>query len=78
MQLTAHLPLKRAGSSGARSHRAGRTLRPVRPAPAAQDRAKRSGGPADTALYSCSCGFAFQAAVTTSVGCPHCGTSQAW
>jgi hypothetical protein len=41
-------------------------------------RAKRSGGPEDRALYSCSCGFAFKAEVSTSVGCPHCGTSQAW
>ena len=41
-------------------------------------RAKRSGGPEDTALYSCGCGYAFKAEVSTSVGCPHCGTSQAW
>ena len=41
-------------------------------------RAKRSGGPEDHALYSCSCGYAFKAEVSTSVGCPHCGTSQAW
>jgi len=41
-------------------------------------RAKRSGGPEDRALYSCHCGFAFKAEVSTSVGCPHCGTSQAW
>ncbi len=43
-----------------------------------QARAKRSGGPEDHALYSCHCGYAFKAEVTTSVGCPHCGTSQAW
>jgi len=24
------------------------------------------------------CGYAFKAAVTTSVDCPHCGTQQAW
>ena len=41
-------------------------------------RAKRSGGPEDQALYSCHCGHAFKAEVSTSVGCPHCGTSQAW
>jgi predicted Zn-ribbon and HTH transcriptional regulator len=41
-------------------------------------RAKRSGGPEDRALYSCSCGYAFKAEVSTSVGCPHCGSSQAW
>jgi hypothetical protein len=44
----------------------------------AQARAKRSGGPEDLALYTCQCGFAFKAAVTTSVGCPECGAGQAW
>jgi hypothetical protein len=32
----------------------------------------------DRAFYSCSCGYAWTTAVTTSVGCPHCGTEQAW
>jgi predicted Zn-ribbon and HTH transcriptional regulator len=41
-------------------------------------RAKRSGGPEDHALYRCQCGYVFRAEVSTSVGCPHCGTSQAW
>jgi hypothetical protein len=41
-------------------------------------RAKRSGGPEDRALYSCGCGHAFKAEVSTSVGCPQCGTHQAW
>jgi hypothetical protein len=41
-------------------------------------RAKRSGGPEDRALYSCGCGHAFKAEVSTSVGCPRCGTGQAW
>jgi hypothetical protein len=44
----------------------------------AQARAKRSGGPEDLALYTCQCGFAFKAPVTTSVGCPECGAGQAW
>lgn len=37
-------------------------------------------GPAgsDRALYQCGCGYSFTAEVTTTVGCPHCGTSQAW
>lgn len=34
--------------------------------------------PEDTALYTCGCGFAFQAPVTTSVACPQCGSGQAW
>jgi hypothetical protein len=32
----------------------------------------------DTALYKCGCGMIFDAPVTASVGCPHCGESQAW
>ena len=44
----------------------------------ASRRARESGGPEDTAFYTCSCGYAFDAAVTTSVACPHCGTTQAW
>ena len=40
--------------------------------------AQRTPAPEDQALYRCECGYAFKAEVTTSVGCPHCGTSQAW
>ena len=43
-----------------------------------RERARRSDGPEDRALYSCACGYAFKATVTTSVGCPHCGQTQAW
>ncbi len=40
---------------------------------------QRTGGPSlDTALYNCQCGYVFEAAVSTSVGCPHCGGTQAW
>ena len=46
--------------------------------PAAQrERNKRANMSQDAALYSCSCGYVFKAPVTTSVGCPHCGTAQA-
>jgi hypothetical protein len=34
--------------------------------------------PQDSALYTCQCGFVFEAQVSTSVGCPHCGGAQAW
>lgn len=34
--------------------------------------------PEDKALYTCSCGFVFDAPVTTSVQCLHCGQTQAW
>jgi hypothetical protein len=40
---------------------------------------RRDQGPLqDRALYNCHCGFIFEAAVSTSVGCPHCGDGQAW
>jgi len=41
-------------------------------------RAREAGGPLDRALYSCSCGYVFDAAVSTTVSCPHCGAEQAW
>ena len=44
----------------------------------AQERARRSGGSQDRALYACGCGYAFKASVTTTVGCPNCGQQQAW
>jgi hypothetical protein len=73
MQLTAALPsLRRRGRDDAHRGRAPHSVLQT------LARAKRSGGPEDTALYSCSCGYAFKAPVSTSVGCPHCGTSQAW
>lgn len=34
--------------------------------------------PQDHATYACRCGYVFEAAVSTSVGCPHCGDAQAW
>jgi hypothetical protein len=73
MQLTATFPTLLRRDRG--DAHAGRTRHAVLQTLA---RAKRSGGPEDLALYSCSCGYAFKAEVSTSVGCPHCGTSQAW
>ena len=46
--------------------------------PPARERNQRANVSQDAALYSCGCGYVFKAAVTTSVGCPHCGTDQAW
>jgi len=56
---------------------------PPAPQAAANDhpqerRARESGGPIDNAAYTCGCGLVFEAAVSTSVECPHCGTQQAW
>lgn len=41
-------------------------------------RVREAGGPSDLATYACECGYLFAASVTTTVGCPHCGTAQAW
>lgn len=41
-------------------------------------RRRESGGLQDEAVYTCECGFVFHAPVSTSVGCPHCGSAQAW
>ena len=43
-----------------------------------ENRELRTGGPQDRALYICRCGSAFQAVVSASVRCPHCGDLQAW
>jgi hypothetical protein len=72
MQLTTRLPHRRRT---ARPHP--RTSRP-KPEPQETRDAARGGGPQDRAFYGCACGYAFTAAVTTSVDCPHCGSAQAW
>jgi hypothetical protein len=74
MQLTTHLPKRRS----TRLARRRQPTAPVSPEAAETRDARRGGGPEDRALYSCICGFAFKAKVTTSVDCPHCGTEQAW
>jgi hypothetical protein len=54
------------------------------PAPPAEDelfderRLRASGGPNDRARYACGCGFVWEADVSASVACPHCGAAQAW
>jgi len=44
----------------------------------AAQRVREAGGPTDLASYACQCGYLFTAVVSTTVGCPHCGTAQAW
>ena len=44
----------------------------------AERRHRASVTPEDVAHYACSCGYQFQASVSTSVCCPHCGSGQAW
>ena len=75
MHLTTRLPKRRSN----RPKRAARPApHPAPPEPPEVRAARRAGGPEDRALYSCMCGYAFKADVTTSVDCPHCGTGQAW
>jgi hypothetical protein len=85
-------PTERRNRSERRPHIFGRPAQAAEPAPAApaaapeqpvdehlaERRHRDSVTPEDTALYGCSCGFQFQAPVSTSVSCPHCGTDQAW
>jgi hypothetical protein len=44
----------------------------------AAEQVRRAGGPLDEATYTCTCGYLFSAAVSTTVACPHCGAGQAW
>jgi hypothetical protein len=48
------------------------------PVDAATERVRDAGGPIDRASYACGCGLLFQAKVSTTVICPHCGAGQAW
>lgn len=67
----------RLGRRAARPDAARRALEETPPtAPQARERA--AGGPQDRAAYSCSCGCVFEAPVSTTVGCPNCGGTQAW
>ncbi len=53
-------------------------LVPTDPALAAERRLRSAGGPQDTALYRCDCGYIFDAPVSTTVRCPHCASDIAW
>jgi rubrerythrin len=72
-------PRSRPGGAQRRQHV---SRAPAQPEPEAdltdERRMRESGGPDDRAVYTCSCGYVFQADVTTSVTCPHCGSGQAW
>ena len=72
MQLTRPLTLPAARARARPARRARHA------AARARERNQRANVSQDAALYCCACGYVFKAAVTTSVGCPHCGTAQAW
>lgn len=69
----AHLPFRRTRPAAAPAERRERE----HPRTATQS-ARRAAACDDKAFYACGCGYAFTANVSTTVGCPHCGTDQAW
>ena len=69
---------RRRASSTRRGHRAPHTVPAAPEDRSPEARSREAGGPIDHAHYSCVCGYAFEAAVSTSVSCPHCGAGQAW
>jgi rubrerythrin len=86
MRVRPQRPTDRRSRTDRRAHIFGRqATEPAAEAPPviedehrAERRHRESVAPEDQALYRCQCGFAFEAAVTTSVVCPHCGAPQAW
>jgi len=85
MQLTTRLPKKRRSTRPARRQTTSVSPEAASASPGGSSPAsprtrdaRRGGGPEDRALYSCMCGYAFKAKVSTSVDCPHCGSQQAW
>jgi hypothetical protein len=69
-----HIPLRRGAHRRPRVVGTDDASQPERP----EERHRRAGGPEDKALYTCTCGYQFDAAVSASVQCPHCGQGQAW
>ncbi len=76
---------ERPGSGQSRRPHSQPRKRPDAPADAApqpprepEQRVRGAGGPRDVAHYTCECGYVFEATVSTSVACPHCGQGQAW
>ena len=72
MHITSPLTLSRRRTRHSSKRRSAVAISPGR------ERNKRANVSEDAALYNCECGYIFKAAVTTSVGCPHCGSAQAW
>jgi hypothetical protein len=60
------------------SRRPGTPEPAVKPTDTAVQRVRDAGGPVDRASYACHCGLLFEAKVSTTVMCPHCGAGQAW
>jgi hypothetical protein len=79
MQLTQRITFRTERSARPRRRHVARVLaaRAEPKSTPTRDQA-RVGPPQDRATYGCGCGYVFQADVTTSVGCPHCGSELAW
>ena len=76
MQLTQRITFLTERPARGKRRRVVRRAAAATPTPT-RDQA-RVGPPQDRATYNCACGFIFQADVTTSIGCPHCGSELAW
>ena len=68
---TAHLPFRRSRAAATERREPEHVARRTQSA-------RRGVACDDKAFYACSCGYAFTASVSTTVGCPHCGSQQAW
>jgi hypothetical protein len=82
MQLTQRITFRTERPARGKRRRVVRRTAAPKPTPevppsSTRDQA-RVGPPQDRATYNCSCGYIFLSDVTTSVGCPHCGTELAW
>ena len=78
MPLTTTIPRRRRREPPRAAQRTAAGSLPRQGITSADARARRAGGPQDHALYHCHCGYQWTGPVTASVGCPHCGTPQAW
>jgi len=77
--MTVQVRLTRGQIRSPRARRSGGDDHSRAAATAADIVRQRHGGPSqDRALYTCGCGYVFEAPVSTSVDCPHCGGEQAW
>lgn len=84
--MTVKARLNRRDAGVHRPWRGGRRLHAVMhreagagpPGDAEVPRIDEGGPPQDQAVYTCQCGYVFEAMVSTSVDCPHCGSAQAW
>jgi hypothetical protein len=78
MQLTQRITFRTERPARGKRRRVVRHAAAPKTTPSPTRDQARVGPPQDRATYNCSCGYIFVSDVTTSVGCPHCGTELAW